>query len=52
MDKKDKFSTMVIDGRIIDLNSISYEKLDDLQAKLEERQEEIRSKIDKILEEG
>ena len=51
MDNRDKFSSMIIDGQIVDLNSISYEKLDELQAKLEKKQEEIREKIDEILEE-
>ncbi len=52
MDNKNKFSTMIIDGQIVDLNSISYEKMDEIQAKLEKKQEEIRDKIDKILDES
>lgn len=51
MDNKNKFSTMIIDEQIVDLNSISYEKMDEIQAKLEKKQEEIRDKIDKILDE-
>jgi hypothetical protein len=51
MNDKNKFSTMIIDGQIVDLNSISYEKMDEIQAKLEKKQEEIRDKIDKILDE-
>lgn len=51
MEKKDTFSTVIIDGQIINLNNISYEKMDELQSKLEKKQEEIRKKIDKILEE-
>lgn len=47
---KDKFPTMIIDGEIIDLNTVSEEKLEMLQEKLEQMQEEIRNKIDKILE--
>lgn len=52
MEKKDTFSTVIIDGQIINLNNISYEKMDELQSKLEKKQEEIRKKIDKILEEN
>lgn len=52
MKKKDTFSTVIIDGQIINLNNISYEKMDELQSKLEKKQEEIRKKIDKILEEN
>jgi hypothetical protein len=42
---------MIIDGKIVDLNSISYEELDQLQANLENKQEEIRNQIDEILNE-
>ena len=51
MEKKDTFSTVIIDWQIINFNNISYEKMDELQSKLEKKQEEIRKKIDKILEE-
>ena len=46
-----KFSTMIIDGKIVDLNNISYEEMDEIQSKLEKKQKEIREKIDIILEE-
>lgn len=51
MESKEKFQSMIIDGQIVDLNSISYEKMDEIQEKLEKRQNEIRRVIDKILEE-
>ena len=51
MSNANKFSTMIIDGKIVDLNSISYEELDQLQANLENKQEEIRNQIDEILNE-
>ena len=50
MNDKNKFSTMIIDGQIVNLNNVSYEKLDELQAKLEKKQEEIQEKIDILLE--
>ena len=51
MSNENKFSTMIIDGKIVDLNSVSYEELDQLQANLENKQEEIRNQIDEILNE-
>lgn len=51
MSNANKFSTMIIDGKIVDLNSISYEELDQLQENLENKQEEIRNQIDEILNE-
>lgn len=51
MSNENKFSTMIIDGKIVDLNSMSYEELDQLQANLENKQEEIRNQIDEILNE-
>ncbi len=49
MNYKNKFSTMIINDKIVDLNSISYEELKELQSKLEQEQEEIRENINKIL---
>ena len=51
MSNENKFSTMIIDGKIVDLNSVSYEELDQLQANLENKQEKIRNQIDEILNE-
>ena len=51
LDNKDKFPTMMIDSKMVDLNSISMEELKELEEKLKQKQEELRKEIDKILEE-
>ena len=47
----EKFGTMIIDGRIINLDTISDEELDKLIKKLEQKEENLRQEIDELLDE-
>lgn len=49
MNYKNKFSTMIINDKIVDLNSISYEELKNIQKQLEQEQQELRNNISQIL---
>ncbi len=49
MNYKNKFSTMIIDDKIVDLNTISYDELNKLQNELEKKQEELRNDINAII---
>lgn len=48
---EEKFGTMIIDGKIINLDTISEEELDKLIKKLEQKEEKIRQEIDAMLDE-
>ncbi len=47
----EKFGTMIIDGKIINLDTISEEELDKLIKKLEQKEEKIKQEIDELLDE-
>ena len=40
---------MIIDDKIVDLNTISYDELSKLKSDLEQKQEELRNDINKLL---
>ena len=46
----EKLGTMILDERIINLDTISDEELDKLIKKYEKKEEELRKKIDELLE--
>ncbi len=46
----EKFGTIVVDGKIIDLDKTSIEELEKIREKLKSEEEEIRREIDKLLE--
>ena len=48
---EEKFGKIIIDGKIINLDTIPEEELEKMIEKLEKREEEIRKEIDKVLEE-
>lgn len=47
----EKFGTMIIDGKIINLDTISEEELDKLIKKLEQKEKKIEQEIDELLDE-
>lgn len=51
-EKEEQFGTIIIDGKIINLDKASEEELEKLEDKLKKEEEEIREKIDRILDEG
>lgn len=42
--------TVIVDGKIINLDKISINELKEIRSKLENDEEEIRMRIDKLLE--
>lgn len=42
--------TMIIDGKIINLDKLSSEELMEIEKKLENKEKQIREEIDKLLE--
>lgn len=51
MEQEIKTGTIIMDGRIINLDTISNEDLDEIEKRLEMKQEEIRALLDKETEE-
>lgn len=47
--EKEKLGTMVFDGKIYNLDSMSVEELDALELKLDEEEERLRNEIDKLI---
>lgn len=47
----EKFGTMIIDGKIINLDTISEEELNKLIKKLEQKEKKIEQEIDELLDE-
>lgn len=48
--EEEKLGTMMYDGKIYNLDNMTVEEFDELEAKLEKEEEEIRNKIDAIIE--
>ena len=46
---EEELGTILIDGRIIDLDKMSREELDRLDKELENKEKKIREEIDKLL---
>lgn len=46
----EKFGTIIVDGKIIDLDKTSIEELEKIREKLENDEKKIREEIDKLLE--
>lgn len=51
-EKEEEFGTIIVDGKIINLDKASEEELKKIEDKLKKEEEEIREKVDKILNEG
>ena len=49
MKNKEKLSTVIINGEIIDLSKVSIEKLKEIKAELEKNEKKLREEIDKLL---
>lgn len=47
--EKEKLGTMVFDGKIYNLDSMSIEELDALELKLDEEEERLRNEIDRLI---
>lgn len=47
---EEKLGNIIVDGRIVDLDKISIEELEKIKKKLEKEEQEIRERIDKLLE--
>lgn len=47
----EKLGTIIIDGKIVDLDKMPIEELKQLQEKLKKDQEQTRKELDKLLEE-
>ena len=47
----EKFGSMIIDGKIINLDTISEEELNKLIKKLEQKEKKIEQEIDELLDE-
>lgn len=47
----EKFGTMIIDGKVINLDTISDEKLEKYIKELEEKEKKLRKEIDELLDE-
>lgn len=47
---EEKLGTIIVDGKIIDLDKMPIEDLRKIQNKLEDKEKEIRNRIDKLLE--
>lgn len=47
----EKYGTIIVDGKIINLDTISNEELDKYIKMLENKEEEIRAEIDELLAE-
>lgn len=45
----EKFGKIIIDGKVINLDTVSEEELEKMIEKLEKREEEIDKEIDKLL---
>lgn len=45
-----KFGTVIVDGKIIDLDKIPLDELDEVVSKLEKEEKQIIEEIDKLLE--
>ena len=45
-----KAKPTIIDGKMVDLNSIPMEELNDMEEKLKARKEEIRKKLNEMLD--
>ncbi len=50
-EKEEQFGTIIFDGKIINLDKASEEELEELKEKIRNKEEEIRRKIDQILDE-
>ena len=48
---KEKLGTVVIDGKLIDLDKTSVEELKKMQADLKKKEENIRKQIESIIDE-
>lgn len=48
--KKEKLGIAIIDGKIVDLDNTSSEKLEEYVKKLKEKEAELEAEIDAILE--
>lgn len=48
---KEKLGKIIVDGKVINLDTISEKELEKMIEKLEKREEEIRKEIDELLEE-
>lgn len=45
----EKIGTVIIDGKIVDIDKLSLKDLKELKAKVDKKENEIRKKIDNIL---
>jgi len=52
MEENEKFGTMVIDGKIVNLDTMPLEELQQLEEKLKKQVEEKKKKIIDVLEEN
>jgi len=48
---EEKFGKIIVDGKVINLDTIPEEELEKMIEKLEKREEEIRKEIDELMEE-
>lgn len=49
MNESKKFSTLIVDGKIVDLNKLSEEELEELKQKLENKIKSLREQVDKMM---
>lgn len=49
---EENLGTMMVDGKLIDLDKLSVEELKQIQANLYKKEKEIRNRIDEILKSG
>ena len=48
-EKDEEFGTIIVDGKIINLDKAKPEELENIRKKLEQKEAELKAKIDKLL---